>query len=124
VNYASLAPDVEVLILTLSSSSCAQGDDIQIGTMGLDTRNASCAYKTTWSLITYRFDRVPPTLVAPTGSSHLAVVALDLSECRLSDLPEPFRFPNLSRLKLRHNCFTKFPYEVRRIAYSPHSNLK
>jgi hypothetical protein len=122
VRNTSLAPDVVELILTQSSLSFVQGDDVQIGTMSLDTRSESCVSITTWSLITYRFDRVPPTLVIPTGSSHLAVVALDLSECRLSDLPEQFHFPNLSRLKLRHNCFTRFPNEVRRIAYSPCSH--
>jgi hypothetical protein len=121
VRNTSLAPDVEE-ILTQSSLSFVQGDDVQIGTMSLDTRSESCVSTTTWCLITYRFDRVPPSLVIPTGSSHLAVVALDLSECRLSDLPEQFHFPNLSRLKLRHNCFTRFPNEVRRIAYSPCSH--
>jgi hypothetical protein len=122
VRNTSLSPDVVELILTRSSLSCVQGDDVQIGTMSLDTRSESCVSITTWSLITYRFDRVPPSLVIPSGSSHLAVVALDLSECRLSDLPEPFHFPNLSRLKLRHNCLTRFPNEVRRIAYSPCSH--
>lgn len=38
---------------------------------------------------------------------------LDLSQCKLSQLPEIWNLPKLRRLNLSHNKFTLFPEEVR-----------
>ena len=61
------------------------------------------------SLAGNRLGTVPPKLV----QSLPLLKHLDLSQCELSQLPEKWNLPKLSRLILSHNGFTEFPEEVR-----------
>ena len=60
------------------------------------------------SLAGNRLGTVPSKLV----QSLPALRHLDLSQCELTQLPEKWYLPKLSRLNLNHNGLTEFPEEV------------
>lgn len=66
------------------------------------------------SLAGNRLGTVPPKLV----QSLPVLKHLDLSQCELSQLPEKWNLPKLTRLNLSHNGFTDFPEEVSPVANS------
>ena len=60
------------------------------------------------SLSCNHLSAIPPRLV----SCLPALTSLDLSRCKLRELPTTWKLPKLKRLNLSHNLISEFPQEV------------